>query len=118
MIELNEKTWIAIEDMVVFNYPVEPEEFFDENFSMERLKTLCEGKRFIVFNETDQIFASMDIMDIETAVKFVENFPKRYEIQGYYRTSQGIAIPPSSVRYCILAYDEAKGDENFAPLPF
>ena len=117
MIELNEKTWIAIEDMLEFNYPIDLDNFFSD-FSIEKMKGLCGDKKFIVFNETDQIWASMDIMSIEQAIQFMEDFPKRYERQGYYRTAQGVAIPTSSIRFCLLPFDEKKGDSNFDPLPF
>jgi transcriptional regulatory protein LevR len=117
MIELNEKTWIAIEDMLEFNYPVDLETFFDD-FSIDKMKELCGDRKFIVFNDTDQIWASMDIMSIEQAIQFMEDFPKRYELQGYYRTAQGIAIPISCIRLSLLPYIEEYGDANFDPLPF
>jgi hypothetical protein len=44
---------------------------------------------FLVFNATDGVYASPDEFKTkEEAEKFIMEFPKRYERQGYYRTSR------------------------------
>lgn len=43
---------------------------------------------FLVFNGTDGVYASADEFKTkEEAEQFIKEFPKRYERQGYYRTS-------------------------------
>ena len=105
-LNLNEKTFFAIDYLVEDYFPEvlvdengdEIGDFF-ENFSLERLAKLCEGKRFLVKNQTDGILATQEDFDILEAVAFIEEFPKRYERQGHYTTSRGEMIAPSSIRY-------------------
>ena len=101
MSELKEKTLFAIEDLLLDNYDVDVEEFF-KNYSIQKLENICGDRKFFVGNLTDGFPASPNEMSIEEAIQFMENFPKRFEIQGYYRTSRGEAIPPSSIRYELI----------------
>jgi len=54
-------------------------------------------KRFRVFNRTDGIPASPNIMTLQEAEAFVSEFPERYKRQGYYLTASGRRIPPEAV---------------------
>lgn len=54
-------------------------------------------KIYMVFNNTDGFFASPDVMTKEEAEKFIEEFPSRYERQGYYRTNTWEKIRPEDV---------------------
>ena len=45
--------------------------------------------QYLVFNKTDGIYASSEPFKTrEDAEKFIKEFPKRYERQGYYRNSR------------------------------
>ena len=59
-------------------------------------------ERFMVFNDTDEIFASPKQMSLKEARKFVADFHKRYRMQGYYLTSDGIRINPMDVSLSIV----------------
>jgi hypothetical protein len=111
MSELREKTLFAIEDLLLDNYDVDVEDFF-ENFSIQKLKDLCGDRKFFVGNLTDGFPAFPDEMSIEDAIQFMEDFPKQYESQGYYRTSRGEAIPPTSVRYELIPFFEDEEDDD------
>jgi hypothetical protein len=53
---------------------------------------------YLVFNRTDGVYASPDLFKtIEEAEQFIAEFPKRYERQGYYRTSRWEKIAPEEV---------------------
>lgn len=54
-------------------------------------------KNIAIFNETDGFFASDERFDEAGADKFIEDFPKRYEKQGYYRNSQMEKMDPKEV---------------------
>jgi len=105
-LNLNEKTYFAIDYLIEDYFPEvivdengdEIGDFF-ENFTLERLAKLCEGKRFLVKNATDGFLATQEDFDILGAVNFIEEFPKLFEAQGHYTTSRGEMIPPSSIRY-------------------
>lgn len=53
---------------------------------------------FTVFNQTDGIYASPEELTAEEADKFIADFPKRFEHQGYYLTKNWDRIPPKDVR--------------------
>lgn len=57
-----------------------------------------EGDCWIVMNDTDGFTASPNTFTKAVADKFIEDFPKRYKAQGYYRTGNGERIDPSEVR--------------------
>lgn len=44
---------------------------------------------FIVFNGTDGFYASQESFTLSEAIKFVTDFHKRYEAQGYYSSNNG-----------------------------
>jgi hypothetical protein len=52
---------------------------------------------FLVFNKTDGIYASPNEFTKEEAEQFIKNFPKRFEFQGYYLTSNQERINPNLV---------------------
>lgn len=53
---------------------------------------------FIVFNHTDGITASCeDFATKKEAEAFILSFRKRYDKQGYYRTSNWDKIAPSEI---------------------
>lgn len=54
-------------------------------------------QRFIILNETDNVFASPMEMTEPEADKFIQDFPERFKAQGYYRTSTGEQIDPKNV---------------------
>ena len=51
---------------------------------------------FIVFNDTDGFNASPESFTFDEAIKFVTEFPKRFEAQGYYSSNSG-RIPANEV---------------------
>jgi len=112
MLALNEKTYFAIDDLLNDVFPEVDQDEFYEGFSIEKLKNLCGDRKFFVENLTDGFPASPNEMSIEEAIQFMEDFPKRYERQGYYRTSYGEAIPPSSVRYELIPFVEYDDDDD------
>lgn len=57
--------------------------------------------RFTVHNDTDNIPCSMCDLDFLGALKFVTDFPKRYEQQGYYRDNNWNKLNPLNVRLII-----------------
>lgn len=54
-------------------------------------------KQYVIYNATDGILASPDTFTDEEADQFIQDFPKRYEHQGYYLTANWERISPSSV---------------------
>jgi len=54
-------------------------------------------KEWAVYNDTDRFFADTMIFTQKQAKRFVINFPKRYENQGYYRDKNMNKIDPKSV---------------------
>lgn len=64
----------------------------------------------VVFNATDGVFATPETFTPEEAKQFVEDFPKRYERQGYYRTANGNKLDPTLVKLVIL--NEGESIEN------
>jgi len=54
-------------------------------------------KKYSVWNKTDDIPASFEPLTMEEAEKFIREFPKKYERQGYYKTNRWEKISPASV---------------------
>ena len=98
-LNLNEKTFFAIDDLIQDYFPEVDEDTFYEDFTLDKLKELCGDKKFIILNLTDGVPISPKEFDIIDAINFIEEFPKRFERQGHYTTSRGEMIPPSSIRY-------------------
>jgi hypothetical protein len=79
------------------------------------------GDSWIVFNKTDGFYASPETFTREEAEKFVEDFPKRFEKQGYYLTGNRERIKPEEVVLDIQPADEADSedlDDTEEPEPF
>lgn len=74
-------------------------------------KSKFEVGGFIVMNRTDGFTASGEVFETrEEAQEFVDNFPKRYEAQGYYRNNNLEKINPQDVELEIIDVEEyAKG---------
>ena len=56
---------------------------------------------YLIYNETDGVFASPDKMTLAEAQVFVAEFPKRYQGQG---TADCIRINPTDVKLSIIIY--------------
>ena len=55
-------------------------------------------KKYIVFNYTDNIYASNQTFNsIAEAKKFIKDFRKRFEAQGYYRDNRWNKIAPQHI---------------------
>ena len=55
-------------------------------------------KKYIVFNYTDDIYASNQTFNsIAEANKFIKDFRKRFEAQGYYRDNRWNKIAPQHI---------------------
>lgn len=53
---------------------------------------------YLVFNKTDGFFAHPETFGTkQEAQEFINEFPKRFERQGYYLTADRIRIDPSEV---------------------
>jgi Large polyvalent protein-associated domain 11 len=85
--------------------------------SLENLKTpkakkgskTKSKKEYLVMNNTDGITASFDTFKTKAqAQKFINDFPKRYEAQGYYRTNTWEKINPKDVELEIVEIDPDK----------
>ena len=58
---------------------------------------------FAVFNVTDGFYASPDEFESEAkAQEFIDAFPDRYKMQGYYRTGRCEKIDPKDVELMIV----------------
>jgi hypothetical protein len=53
--------------------------------------------KYLIYNETDDVFASPDKMTLAEAQRFVEDFTKRYYKQGQNLTADGVRIDPEEV---------------------
>jgi len=86
-------------------------------FRLESTKP--EPKDCMVFNHEDGIYASPDLMTREEAQRFINDFPKRFEAQGYYVNHLFKRIDPRSVRLEIQHQqpmeEENDSDENQNP---
>jgi hypothetical protein len=66
-------------------------------------------KEYIVMNNTDGITASMDsFKTVAQAKKFIADFPKRYEAQGYYRNNKWEKMDPKDVELEVVQIDPNK----------
>jgi hypothetical protein len=69
-------------------------------------------KVYPVFNDTDGFFASHERFKTPAdAQQFIDDFPKRYEQQGYYRTGDMRKIDPRDVKLRIVPLDRDEDDE-------
>tara|TARA_R110000744_G_scaffold288557_1_gene399560 strand:- start:1161 stop:1370 length:210 start_codon:yes stop_codon:yes gene_type:complete len=65
--------------------------------------------KYVVFNYTDNIFASADTYNTKKEAKeFITQFRKRFDNQGYYKTNNWDKINPNHIDLEIL-------DEGFIP---
>jgi len=62
--------------------------------------------RWFVFNLTDGIEAHPGLMTLDEAIEFMTGFPKRFEKQGYYKTSRCERIPPEQVQLVLLPAED------------
>jgi len=58
--------------------------------------------QYQVYNDTDGILASPDMMSLKQAEQFVQDFPNRFKSQGYYQTVEGLGIDPKDVMLSII----------------
>ena len=66
-------------------------------------------KKYKVFNYTDNIYATdKTFLSKKSANQFIEDFRKRYEVQGYYKDNQWNKIPPSEIDLLVI-------EQNFIP---
>ena len=57
---------------------------------------------FLLWNETDQVYASPDEFKTEReALAFARAFRKRFAAQGYYKTAGGLRISPEDVELVV-----------------
>jgi hypothetical protein len=56
---------------------------------------------FMIFNETDQVFAHPEPVTEADAAEVIQALRSRYEQQGFYRTSKGERISPAEVEYSL-----------------
>lgn len=63
-------------------------------------------RRYHVFNHTDGVWAWPFPMNREEAEEFVNEFPERYERQGYYLTASGERIRPEDVELEVVECDK------------
>jgi hypothetical protein len=62
---------------------------------------------FMLFNNTDQVFASPETFETEdAAVRYAENFRRRFAAQGYYKTARGERIAPEDVELLVVPSDD------------
>lgn len=70
-------------------------------------------RRYDVFNATDGIAATGDLLTLAEAAEFVRAFPRRFEPQGYYVTSDRHRIAPEDIELHIVqcvSVSNADGD--------
>lgn len=78
-------------------------------------KSKFEVGGFIVMNRTDGFTASGEVFETrEEAQEFVDNFPKRYEAQGYYRNNNLEKINPQDVELEIIDVEEDAKRKTYA----
>lgn len=66
-------------------------------------------KEYLVMNNTDGITATQETFKTEKdAKKFITDFPKRYEAQGYYRNNKWEKMDPKDVELEIIQIDPNK----------
>lgn len=67
-------------------------------------------KKYMVFNYTDNIYASYDVFATKKQANyFIQQFKKRFEKQGYYRDSNMNKININDIDLLVI-------EENFNPL--
>ena len=81
-----------------------------------RLSKFAKGgkvsKEYKVFNYTDNIYASNQTYNsVAEANKFIKDFRKRFEVQGYYRDNRRNKISPEHIDLEVI-------DETFSPYGF
>lgn len=70
------------------------------------------SKEYMVFNYTDNIYASNQTFNsVAEANKFIKDFRKRFEAQGYYRDNRRNKISPEHIDLEVI-------DETFSPYGF
>jgi len=82
------------------------------------------GKKYMVFNYTDDIYASNDVFKTKKeANDFIKSFRKRYEAQGYYRDNRMNKIDIEDIDLMVIPSDFnpykkfAKGGEITYKMP-
>jgi hypothetical protein len=69
-----------------------------------------EKKGLMVFNYTDNIYASTDVFPSKKkANEFINGFRKRFEAQGYYRDNRMNKVAPKDIDLLAIP-------EDFSPL--
>lgn len=57
---------------------------------------------FLLWNETDQVYASPEEFESERAASdYAAAFRKRYAAQGYYKTASGERISPQALELVV-----------------
>jgi hypothetical protein len=85
---------------------------FDGNMKEEYAKGGTTGKEYMVFNYTDDIYASNDVFKTKKeANDFIKSFRKRYEGQGYYRDNRMNKIDIEDIDLMVIPSD-------FNPFPY
>ena len=59
-------------------------------------------KEWLIFNATDGFYSDPNVFTKKQAERFIANFPKHYETQGYYRDKNMNKIDPKHVKLIIL----------------
>lgn len=65
--------------------------------------------RFLVFNATDEVFATPEPMTKEEALAFMVSFRERFKAQGYYASVDG-RIPISELELELMEEDDENTD--------
>lgn len=61
---------------------------------------------FLLWNETDQVYASPDEFKTEAdAMEYAAKFRRRFAAQGYYLTADGLRISPEDVELIVVPVD-------------
>lgn len=75
------------------------------------MKMKANNKRFLVYNLTDGVPAFPGLMTLDEARRFVRDFPRRFDGQGYYLTGSRQRIRPEEVELEIVdTSDDAPQD--------
>ena len=73
---------------------------------------MCENeRRFYVYNRTDEVLATPNILTIEQATKVIQAYPLRFKRQGYYLTNARERIAPERVVLALLDVESEEGWE-------
>ncbi len=73
---------------------------------------------FLIFNETDGVYADPQPMTESQAHDYIKAFPKRFENLGYYLTSSGQHINPRDVKLVLHPYEEEQYDDFYTRQAF